>query len=44
MKTFNPILYGGPDLPDLPDQAEVVEVRAEDGREIRAGEILLVVR
>ena len=44
MKTFNPILYGGPDLSDLPDQAEVVEVRAEDGREIRAGEVLLVVR
>ncbi len=41
MKTFNPILYGGQ---DLPDEAEVVEVRAEDGSEIRAGEILLVVK
>ena len=41
MKTFNPILYGGP---DLPDEAEVVELRAEDGKEIRAGEILLVVK
>ncbi|MBD3866487.1 MAG: hypothetical protein IFK94_00015 [Acidobacteria bacterium] len=40
MKTFNPILYGGP---DLPDKAEVVELRAEDGREIRAGDVLLVV-
>ena len=41
MKTFNPILYGGP---ELPDKVEVVEVRAEDGSEIRAGEILLVVK
>ena len=40
MKTFNPILYGGP---DLPDEAKVVELRAEDGKEIRAGELLLVV-
>ena len=41
MKTFNPILYGGP---DLPDKAEVVELRAEDGKEIRAGDILLLVK
>ena len=41
MKTFNPILYGGP---DLPDKAEVVQLRAKDGSEIRAGDLLLVVR
>jgi len=41
MKTFNPILYGGP---DLPEEAEVVEIRVEDGGEIHAGDILLTVR
>ena len=41
MKTFNPILYGAP---DLPDKAEVVEVRVVDGQEIHAGEILITVR
>jgi biotin carboxyl carrier protein len=41
MKTFNPILYGAP---DLPEEAEVVEVRVGDGAEIRAGEILITVR
>jgi biotin carboxyl carrier protein len=41
MKTFNQVLYGGPDLPDT---AAVVEVRAQDGEEIRAGQVLLLVR
>ena len=41
MKTFNQVLYGGPDLPDV---ATVVEIRAEDGQEIRAGQVLLLVR
>lgn len=41
MKTFNQVLYGGPDLPDV---ATVVEVRAKDGEEIRAGQVLLLVR
>ena len=41
MKTFNQVLYGGPDLPDV---ATVLEVRAGDGEEIRAGQVLLVVR
>ena len=41
MKTFNQVLYGGPDLPDT---AIVVEIRAGDGEEIRAGQVLLVVR
>jgi biotin carboxyl carrier protein len=41
MKTFGQVLYGGA---GLPDEAEVVEVRVEDGAEIRAGQVLLVVR
>ena len=41
MKTFNQVLYGGA---DLPDSATVLEVRAEDGTEIRAGQVLLLVR
>ncbi len=41
MKTFGPVLYGGP---GLPGEAEVIEVRAEDGAEIRAGQVLVVVR
>jgi biotin carboxyl carrier protein len=41
MKTFNQILYGGP---GLPDEVEVVEIRCEDGEEIQAGQILVVVR
>lgn len=41
MKTFGPVLYGGP---GLPEEAEVVEVRADDGTEIRAGQVLVVVR
>jgi len=41
MKTFNQVLYGGP---DLPDSAVVLEIRADDGAEIRAGQVLLVVR
>ena len=41
MKTFNPILYGGG---ALPESAEVVEVLAGDGEEVRAGQPLLVVR
>jgi acetyl-CoA carboxylase biotin carboxyl carrier protein len=41
MKTFNQILYEGP---GFPDQAEVVEVRAEEAEEVRAGQVLVVVR
>lgn len=41
MKTFNQVLYGGADLPET---ATVLEVRAEDGAEIRAGQVLLLVR
>ena len=41
MKTFNQVLYGGADLPDT---ATVLEIRAEDGTEIRAGQVLLLVR
>jgi len=41
MKTFNQIVYGGP---GFPDEAEVVEIRADDAEEVRAGRILLVVR
>ena len=41
MKTFNQILYGGP---GFPDSAEVLEIRAEEGAEIRSGDVLVVVR
>jgi acetyl-CoA carboxylase biotin carboxyl carrier protein len=41
MKTFNQILYGGP---GLPPEAEVVEIRCEEAEEVRAGQVLLVVR
>jgi len=41
MKTFNPIAYGGA---GFPDEAEVVEVRAADGQEVRAGQALVVVK
>ena len=41
MKTFNQILYEGP---GFPEQAEVVEIRAEDAEEVRAGQVLVVVR
>jgi len=42
MKTFNQIVYEGP--PTLPEQAEVLELRCDDGAEVAAGQILLVVR
>ena len=38
MKTFNPIAYGGP---GLPDEAVVVDVLAADGVEVRAGQALV---
>ena len=41
MKTFNPIAYGGA---GLPDEAEIVEVLAADGQEVRAGQVLVVVK
>ena len=41
MKTFNQIVYGGP---GLPEEAQVVEIRRNDAEEVRAGDILLVVR
>ena len=41
MKTFNQILYEGD---DLPGEAEIVDIRAEDGDEIAAGSVLMVVR
>lgn len=41
MKTFNQILYGGP---GFPEEVKVLEIRAEDNQEIRAGEVLVVVR
>ena len=41
MKTFNQIVYGGP---GLPDEAEVVDIRCEDGSEVSAGQPLIVVR
>ena len=41
MKTFNPITYGGA---GFPDEAEVVEILAADGQEVRAGQALLVVK
>jgi len=41
MKTFNQILYDGHGAPGA---AEVLEVRVEDSEEVRAGQILVVVR
>ena len=41
MKTFNQIQYGGA---GLPEEAEVLEIRADEGAEIRAGQVLVVVR
>lgn len=41
MKTFGPIVYGGP---DLPEEAEVVEIRCADGQEVTVGQALIVVR
>jgi acetyl-CoA carboxylase biotin carboxyl carrier protein len=41
MKTFHPIVYGGP---GFPEEAQVVEVRCGDAEEVRAGQVLVVVR
>jgi len=41
MKTFNPIAYGGP---GLPDEAEVVEVLVTDGQEVVRGQPLVRLR
>jgi acetyl-CoA carboxylase biotin carboxyl carrier protein len=41
MKTFNQILYDGP---NVPQRAEVVEIRAGDAEEVGVGQILIVVR
>lgn len=41
MKTFNQILYGGP---GFPEEGDVVEIRCADAEEVRAGQILVVVR
>jgi biotin carboxyl carrier protein len=41
MKTFNQIAFGGP---GFPDEAVVAEIRCADAEEIRAGQILMVVR
>jgi acetyl-CoA carboxylase biotin carboxyl carrier protein len=41
MKTFNQIVYGGA---GLPEEAEVIDVRCEDGAEIAAGQPLIIVR
>jgi len=41
MKCFSAIVYGGV---DLPSRAEVVEIRAEDGAEVEADQVLFVVR
>lgn len=41
MKCFSAITYGGE---GLPPRAEVVEVRASDGAEVRAEEVLFVVK
>lgn len=41
MKTFNQIHFGGPGFPDA---GTVVEVRVGDGGEVRAGDVLVVVR
>lgn len=41
MKTFNQILFDGP---GFPDEAEVIELRAGDAVEVKAGEVLVVFR
>jgi biotin carboxyl carrier protein len=41
MKTFNPIAYGGA---GFPEEAEIVDVLAADGQEVRAGQALVVVK
>lgn len=41
MKCFSAITYGAP---GLPEEAEIVEIRAEDAAEVRHGQVLLVVR
>jgi acetyl-CoA carboxylase biotin carboxyl carrier protein len=41
MKTFNQIHYGGP---GFAERATVIEVRVGDGDEVRAGQVLVVVR
>lgn len=41
MKTFNQIGYGGA---GFPEEAEVVEVRVADRDEVRAGQVLVLVR
>jgi acetyl-CoA carboxylase biotin carboxyl carrier protein len=41
MKCFSAIVYGGN---ELPDRAEIVEVRADDGAEVRSDQVLFVVR
>jgi len=41
MKTFNPIAYGGA---GAPDEAEIVELVAADGQEVRAGQALVIVK
>ncbi len=41
MKCFSAITYGGA---GFPEEAEVVEIRAEDASEVRHGQVLFVVR
>jgi len=41
MKTFNQILYDGPGFPET---AEVIQIHGQDAAEVRAGEVLVVVR
>lgn len=39
MKTFNQIAYGGP---GLPAEGRVLEIRCDDGTEVHAGQVLVV--
>jgi acetyl-CoA carboxylase biotin carboxyl carrier protein len=41
MKCFSAIVYGGA---GLPEEAELVEIRAEDAAEVKHGQVLFVVR
>jgi len=41
MKTFHQLTYGGP---GFPESAEVVEIRAREGGEVRAGEVIFLLR